>query len=86
MTRHTIWAYWTPTFSTTDFENFLQKAVGEIFLYFMLPYNMVVSNHSHSVKILLFSSARSRDFDGSPGTELPVSMYTTKTPNRYVPF
>ena len=26
-----------------------------------------------------FSSARSRDFDGTPGTELPVSMYTTKT-------
>ena len=42
--------------------------------------NMVVSNHFHSVKILLFSSARSRDFDGTPGTELPVSMYTTKTP------
>jgi hypothetical protein len=41
---------------------------------------MVVSNHFHSVKILLFSSARSRDFDGTPGTELPVSMYTTKTP------
>ena len=29
---------------------------------------------------LLFSSARSRDFDGTPGTELPMSMYTTKTP------
>ena len=42
--------------------------------------NTVVSNHFHSVKILLFSSARSRDFDGTPGTELPVSMYTTKTP------
>ena len=26
--------------------------------------NTVVSNHFHSVKILLFSSARSRDFDG----------------------
>jgi hypothetical protein len=34
--------------------------------------NTVVSNH--------FQSARSRDFDGTPGTELPVSMYTTKTP------
>jgi sensor histidine kinase YesM len=42
--------------------------------------NTVVSNHFHSVKILLFSSARSHDFDGTPGTELPVSMYTTKTP------
>jgi energy-coupling factor transporter transmembrane protein EcfT len=28
----------------------------------------------------LFSSARSRDFDGLIGIELPVSMYTTKTP------
>jgi hypothetical protein len=43
-------------------------------------YNTVVSNHSHSVKILLFSSARSRDFDGLIGIELPVLMYTTKTP------
>ena len=40
----------------------------------------VVSNHFHSVKILLFSSVRSRDFDGLIGIELPVSMYTTKTP------
>ena len=39
-----------------------------------------VSNHFHSVKILLFSSARSRDFDGLIGIELPVSMYTTKIP------
>ena len=31
--------------------------------------NTVVSNHFHSVKILLFSSARSRDFDGTPGTK-----------------
>jgi hypothetical protein len=29
--------------------------------------NTVVSNHFHSVKILLFSSARSRDFDGLIG-------------------
>ena len=42
--------------------------------------NRVVSNHFYSVKILLFSSARSRDFDGLIGIELPVSMYTTKTP------
>ena len=42
--------------------------------------NTVVSNHFHSVKISLFSSARSRDFDGLIGIELPVSMYTTKTP------
>jgi hypothetical protein len=26
--------------------------------------NTVVSNHFYSIKILLFSSARSRDFDG----------------------
>ena len=43
-------------------------------------YNTFVSNHFHSVQILLFSAARSRDFDGTPGTELLVSMYTTKTP------
>ena len=42
-------------------------------------YNTVVSNHFHSVKILIFSSARSRDFDGLIGIELPMSMYTTKT-------
>jgi hypothetical protein len=40
----------------------------------------VVSNNFYSVKILLFSSARSRDFDGMFGTGLPVSMYMTKTP------
>ena len=43
-------------------------------------YNTIVSNHFHSVKFFLFSSARSRDFDGLIGIELPVSMYTTKTP------
>jgi hypothetical protein len=32
---------------------------------------MIVSNHFHSVKILLFSSARSRDFDGIYSTGLP---------------
>ena len=42
--------------------------------------NTVVSNHFHSVKSLLFSSARSHDFDGMLGTQLPVSMYTTKSP------
>ena len=42
--------------------------------------NTVVSIHFHYVKILLFSSARSRDFDGMLDTGLPVSMYTTKTP------
>ena len=42
--------------------------------------NTIVSIHFHSVKILLFSSARSRDFDGMLDTGLPVSMYTTKTP------
>jgi hypothetical protein len=30
-------------------------------------------------QILLFSSARTRDFDGYTSTRLPVSMYTTKT-------
>ena len=49
-------------------------------LYNIFWYNTVVSNHFHSVKILLFSFARSRDFDGLIGIELPVSMYTTKTP------
>ena len=43
-------------------------------------FNTVVSNHFHSVKLFLFSSARSREFDGLIGIELPVSMYTTKTP------
>ena len=42
--------------------------------------NTVVLNHFHSVKILLFSSARSRDFDGMFSIGLPVSMNTTKTP------
>ena len=41
---------------------------------------MVVSNHFHSVKNFLFSSAKPRDFDGILGTGLPVSMHTTKTP------
>ena len=47
--------------------------------------NTVVSNQFHSVKILLFSSARSRDFDGTTGTELPCQC-TQKNFNRYVPF
>jgi len=42
--------------------------------------NTVDLNHFHSINILLFSSARSRDFDGMLGTGLPVSMYTTKIP------
>jgi hypothetical protein len=42
--------------------------------------NTVVSNHFHSVKNLLFSTAKPCDFDGMLGTGLPVSMYTTKTP------
>ena len=42
--------------------------------------NTVVSNHFHSVKNFLFSSAKPRDLDGMLGTGLPVSMYTTKTP------
>ena len=37
---------------------------------------MVVSNHFHSVKSFLFTSARPRDFDG-------MSMYTTKTPTDF---
>ena len=43
-------------------------------------YNTLVSNDFHTVKSLSFSSAKPRDFDGMLGTELPVSMYTTKTP------
>ena len=42
--------------------------------------NTLISNHFHSIKSLLFSSARPHDFDGMLGTGLPVSMYTTKTP------
>jgi hypothetical protein len=42
--------------------------------------NTVVSNHFHSVKILLFSSARSHDFEGMLSAEFPVSMSTTETP------
>ena len=42
--------------------------------------NTVVSNLFHSVKKKICSSTRSRDFDGLIGIELPVSMYTTKTP------
>ena len=41
--------------------------------------NTLVSNHFHSVKNFLFSSAKPRDFDGMLGTGLPMSMYTTKT-------
>ena len=47
---------------------------------FNMILNMVVSNHFHSVKNLLFSSARSCDFNEMFSIELPVSMYTTKTP------
>jgi hypothetical protein len=32
----------------------------------------------HSVKSILFLSARQRNFDGMLGTGLPVSMYTMK--------
>jgi hypothetical protein len=40
-------------------------------------HNTVVSNHFHSVKILLFSSARSHDFDRTPGTICLISeIYT----------
>ena len=45
-----------------------------------INFNTLVSNHFHSVKSLLFSSVRPNDFEGMLGTELPVSMYTTKTP------
>ena len=58
----------------------LHCASWPIFTTLLANGNTVVSNHFHSVKILLFSSARSCDFNGTPGTELPVSMYTTKTP------
>jgi hypothetical protein len=42
--------------------------------------NKLVSYHFHCVKNCLFSSANPHDFDGMLGTELPVSMYTAKTP------
>ena len=41
---------------------------------------MVVTNHFHSIKNVLFSSAKPHDFDGMLGTGLSVSMYTMKTP------
>jgi hypothetical protein len=48
-----------------------------LFMYYMMAKrNTVVSNHFHSVKILLFSSGRSRDFDEVLSAELLVSMYT----------
>jgi hypothetical protein len=43
-------------------------------------HNTLVSNHFHSVKSLLFSSARPRDLDGMLCTGLPVWMYKMKTP------
>ena len=43
-------------------------------------HNTLVSNHFHSVKSFLFSSAGPHDFDGMLGTGLPVSMYIKKTP------
>ena len=42
--------------------------------------NTLVWNHFHSVKSFLFLSARPHNFDGMLGTELPLSMYTTKNP------
>jgi hypothetical protein len=42
--------------------------------------NTLVSNHFHSVKNLLFSSANPRDFDEMLGTGRQVSMYTRKIP------
>ena len=42
--------------------------------------NTLVSYHFHCVKNCLFSSAKPHDFDGMLGSELPVSMYTTKIP------
>ena len=47
---------------------------------------MIVSNHFHSVKKKLFSSAKPRDFDGMLGTGLPVSMLHNENSNREVPF
>jgi hypothetical protein len=50
------------------------------FKYIVYVHNTVVSNHFHSVKSFLFSSARPREFDGMLGTGLPLLIYTTKTP------
>jgi hypothetical protein len=47
---------------------------------FVMQCNTVVSNHFHSVKNFLVSSAKPHDFDGMLGTGLPVSIYITKTP------
>ena len=64
------------------FIEFVAKTIYTLLIYFALhmQINTVVSNHFHSVNILLFSSAISRDVDGLISIELPVSMYTTKTP------
>jgi hypothetical protein len=44
--------------------DWFKKSGGTSTIYINPPSNTVVSNHFHSVKILLFSSARSHDFDG----------------------
>ena len=46
----------------------------------MVANNRLASNHFHSVKNFLYSSAKPRDFNGMLGTGLPLSMYTRKTP------
>jgi hypothetical protein len=38
--------------------------------------NMVVSNHFHSVKNFLFSSAKPRDFDGMLGTDFRCHVHS----------
>jgi hypothetical protein len=47
---------------------------------------MLVSNHIHSVKRLLFSSARPHDFDGMLGTGLLVSTTEMWVDNRSFAF
>ena len=54
--------------------------LGNIKAIFCNSTNTLVLNHFHSIKSLLFSSARPHAFNGMLGTGLLESMYTTKTP------
>jgi hypothetical protein len=86
----TIW--WWPRRPLVSFWFFFKTTLTTLtvstkhYIEFWLRYtnngknNTLVSNHFHSVKNILFSSAKSGDFDGMLGTGFPVSMYTTKTP------
>ena len=63
---------------TTIKLEWLSKSKGCIWLYNLLT--VCMPDEDYSRMFFLFSSVRSHDFDGLIGIELPVSMYTTKTP------